>query len=286
MYDLGDGEPDLAAWGDPERNDAWIGWLERHAPGAVLVDLAAGHGLLAVAAARLGARKVYACDATDLLEELTRRNGVNTVVERCDDARAVPADWAICARLGHEPLAAFAALSGFSRTAPRRIRLFATPVGLGPLTEEMSAARHELDRIGTTSGLDLRPLRSTLDAAEAYRWFTASEGAIGPAVELWDLAPGDRAHAHAVALRSDGPAIAGVAIHWAAELDALATVQSPTPLVLSWPDPEPGPGVRVRFSMKQGKVMAKPLRSHGAMPAHEARSSGHAPASKTGWKQS
>ena len=63
-----------------------LGWLDRHPPaGADVLDVGTGSGILAVAAARLGARAVTAVDIDPAAVEVTRanaeRNGVAAVVD-------------------------------------------------------------------------------------------------------------------------------------------------------------------------------------------------------------
>ncbi|MEU3874908.1 MULTISPECIES: 50S ribosomal protein L11 methyltransferase [Streptomyces] len=59
---------------DAERNDALVTALERVIPpGASVLDIGSGSGLLAMAAARAGARKVVTCEMNPLLAEVARQ---------------------------------------------------------------------------------------------------------------------------------------------------------------------------------------------------------------------
>ena len=81
-YDLHDYDAMLA---DPERTQAYLGAIAAAVrPGDVVVEIGTGAGFFAVAAARAGARRVYAIecsDVADVARELVADNGYADIVE-------------------------------------------------------------------------------------------------------------------------------------------------------------------------------------------------------------
>lgn len=60
---------------DPVRNDTYRRALERHVkPGMIVYEIGTGTGILAMLAARAGAKHVYACERKALLAEVAREN--------------------------------------------------------------------------------------------------------------------------------------------------------------------------------------------------------------------
>ena len=87
---------------DEPRCATYLKAMERHADrirGKVVMDVGAGTGILSMYAARLGARRVYAIEASDMangrLQEIVRRNGFEAVIRvihaRAEDVEALPA---------------------------------------------------------------------------------------------------------------------------------------------------------------------------------------------------
>lgn len=80
----------FAMLNDTERNDALVAALERSVPaGATVLDIGAGSGFLAMAAARAGAGRVITCEMNPILAEIARQvvaehglSDVITVIDR------------------------------------------------------------------------------------------------------------------------------------------------------------------------------------------------------------
>lgn len=117
-------------------------------PGDVVVDLGTGTGILAIAAARAGARRVYAIEAGGIgaaAAEIFRVNGVHdriTMIQGWSTDVELPekADLMTSELLGNEPFAedvlAITAdartrfLKSTGRIIPMRLRLFCVPISL------------------------------------------------------------------------------------------------------------------------------------------------------------
>ena len=147
--------------------------LERaaaHRPGLTVLDVGAGTGLLACLAARAGASKVYAVEASGMAkhaEEVVRRNGLAGVVEvlqqRVEDVEldgpvdAIVSEW-MGFHLLHEGmldavlLARDRWLKPGGLLLPARACVFAAPVDMTPWRAE------NIDFWSSVAGIDFSPL--------------------------------------------------------------------------------------------------------------------------------
>jgi precorrin-6B methylase 2 len=182
-------------------------------PDDVVVDIGTGSGVLAVAAVRAGARRVYAVEATDIAAIAARVFEVNGVADR---VTLIPgwsreielperADLLVTEVIGNEPLeeeilettldARRRLLAPGARLIPGALTLFARPVLL-PEAEirQRAFGRTAVQRWRDLYGIDFEPL---LDAARAGPTHTVTEGEVvatwpqlGPPVvlESFDLA--------------------------------------------------------------------------------------------------
>ncbi len=142
-------------------------------PGDIVVDVGTGSGILSVLAARAGAERVFALEATSLATIARRVIADNCVADKVDVVQTPSQDWCpptrvdvvMCETLG---IAAFE--EGFRSTIvdarermlrseghliPRRIRLSATPI-------DAETSPTELERIRKMLGVDLRALMPVL----------------------------------------------------------------------------------------------------------------------------
>lgn len=150
-------------------------------PGDVVLDIGTGSGVLAVAAARAGARHVYAVEASDIAEAAERVFALNDMEDRitlvAGWSRQIelpePADLLVSEVIGNEPFeeeilettldARRRLLKPQARLIPNALTLFARPLLL-PETEARQRAfgRAAVERWRELYGIDFEPL---LDAA-------------------------------------------------------------------------------------------------------------------------
>jgi protein arginine N-methyltransferase 1 len=146
-------------------------------PGDVVLDIGTGSGVLAVAAARAGARQVYAVESSDIAEVAARvfeSNGVRdkvTLVAGWSREIELPerADVLVSEIIGNEPLeeeilettldARQRHLKPRARLIPNSLTLIARPL-LIPETEarQRAVGRSAIDRWQALYGIDFQPL--------------------------------------------------------------------------------------------------------------------------------
>ena len=166
-------------------------------PGDVVLEVGTGTGVLAVLAARAGARRVYAVERTglaDIAKAVARENGVASRVRILEgDARAVRlperADLLITETIGHlgleEGLAAIVRdarrrhLKPQARVLPRRVRLLVAPVSLPAFSREVLVPWQRLKSLGESG---VAPAGRRI---YKIRWPEA--GCLGCPLAIWDL---------------------------------------------------------------------------------------------------
>ena len=201
----------VAMLNDRARTDAFLaGIAQTVRSGDVVVDLGTGTGVLALAAARAGARRVYAIEAGRIGEaarRLFQANGVAdrvTLVPGWSTRVSLPerADVLVSEVIGNDPFAEGACelvadaqrrlLKPRARMVPRRLRVFGLPVSLpARLLRRPSFPVAALRRWRSWYGFDFMPLRDLpqapakvlyVDPYRARRW-----PALGPPVSLADV---------------------------------------------------------------------------------------------------
>ena len=214
-------------------------------PDDVVLDIGTGSGVLAVAAARAGARHVYAVEASDIAEVAERvfaRNGVEDRVTLIPGwSREIelpePATLFVAEVIGNEPLeeeilettldARRRLLAPDARLVPQALTLFARPVLL-PEAEirQRAFGRAAVDRWRGLYDIDFEPL---LDAAIPGPTHTITEGEVvatwrqvGPPAALATVALGTfaepRVSASADLLVESNAPVNAIALTFRAEL--------------------------------------------------------------------
>lgn len=207
-------------WADPAIHVAMLNDLTRSVafveavraavrPGDVVLDIGTGTGVLALAAAKAGARHVYAIEASEMAEVATamvEKNGLSdrVTVLRGFSTRLKLAERAsvlVTETIGNDPLSEYAVellvdahkrlLTPDARVIPAVLRVHAAPVEAPhALLDRLSYTPRNIDRWSAALGIDFSALREVASAP-----FPASIIAdrardiveLGPPVELGRL---------------------------------------------------------------------------------------------------
>ncbi|HEX9821811.1 MAG TPA: 50S ribosomal protein L11 methyltransferase [Methylomirabilota bacterium] len=167
----------IAMLNDRSRTAAYLAAIgEVVRPGDVVVDIGTGTGVLAVAAARAGARHVYAIEASGIADVTRAVLAANDVADRVTLLRGwstqldLPetADVLVSEIIGDDPLeenvlgvtgdAVVRLLKPRARLVPARLRILGLPVALPPEVQEERTVPANLRRWHSWYGIDFRPL--------------------------------------------------------------------------------------------------------------------------------
>lgn len=223
---------------DGPRNAALVELLRRRAPGASVVEVGCGTGVLSCIAARLGARSVLAIEPTEQAETaqaLVERNGlggqVRVVRAAIEDLPPEPSDLVFSELLNAEPFAegilgvsrsATRWASGAGHLAPRSLEVWGALVRESSCAAELRAARRELSSAARTYDLDMGPVLDTFADPGPTTFVTghvqlASEPVCLFRTDLRD--PGDPRRVEVVTQVGEPGPVGGVALWFRAELD-------------------------------------------------------------------
>lgn len=264
---------DLALFGNPwehvrllsdgARNQALIAMLARRAPGATVLEVGCGTGLLSCVAARLGARRVYAVEPTPMVEEaraMVMANRLEDVVEvlegKVEDLWPRQVDLAFSELLNADPFAegvlpamaaAKAWLAPGGRLAPTRMRVYAAAVRDADVAREVRDARREVRGLSERYGLELGRLDALIANPGPYAHVTNVPEVVTAPALVWDLEVGVDRRPHQVVeleLRALDPGpVGGVCVWFEADLDdGIELANRPGEgghwgqLVCSWPE--------------------------------------------------
>ena len=208
--------PHAAMLEDRVRTSAFLAALDEVVgPEDVVVDIGTGTGVLAVAAARAGARHVYAIEATPLAHEareVVRANGLDdrvTIVEGWSTRVSLPerASVAVSEILGSDALeervvpvladARRRLLAPDARLIPSAVRIFGLPVSVpDDYLDSLTFTRANTARWSSWYGLELGPLagyssrrrqRHTALIDDARGWAATSEPVLLAELDLSTL---------------------------------------------------------------------------------------------------
>lgn len=247
-------EPHIGMIADRARTQLFLEAIQRTvAPGDVVLDLGTGTGVLAIAAAKAGASRVYAVERTaiaDVAARMFESNGVAdrvTLIRQNSTAICLPerAQVLTSELLGTDPLserileytsdAVQRLLVPDARIVPKRLRVLARAVQL----PETIIARHVVDyaaaeRWSASYGIDFSALCETrlsscpsftVQTAEAAQWTTLT-----PTTELLVInlaeCPSIPVHASQTAVVATTGTLDGVVVFWELDLDSSACLST------------------------------------------------------------
>lgn len=231
---------------DRARTDALLTLLSRRAPDARVVEVGCGTGVLACAAAKLGATHVLGVEETELAEvarELVRVNRLQGSVEIVhapfEEVEPRSVDLVFSELLNVDPFAE--GLLEVSRAAtrwlgpdgilaPRRLEVWAGLVTDAASAEEHARCLAVLDRVGRAHGLRLDPVRDLIDDVGPYAYVSAEPRRVGAAACLYAADLRDPPEPDEVEVRVDIPEavrVGGVALWFVAELDEGLVLANP-----------------------------------------------------------
>jgi SAM-dependent methyltransferase len=223
---------------DGLRNDAILELLQRHAPGARILEVGCGAGLLACVAARLGAREVFAVEPSSLwtaAARLVRENGLDNLVEvihgHIETLAPREVDFAFCELLDADPFAgglveamdaARRWLGPAGRSSPRRLQVWVALVPPGERLRGRDLEFEQIRRIGAQFDLCTRVLEGSLTPEASPVRKEPSLAVVSTPVLAYDLpiGVGQRPGMRTVEVEVLEPGPVGGAVVWfEAELD-------------------------------------------------------------------
>jgi SAM-dependent methyltransferase len=274
---------------DHARNDVLMQMLRRRAPGARVLEVGCGTGLLSCVAAKLGAVHVWAVEPTALVEQaraFVRANGLEervTVLQgMVEDVPAQPVDLVFSELLNADPFtegvvsamnsaAKWLVPGGF--LSPRRLKVYVALAWANEPPQEHAQARAEVTRLCADVSLDPTTLLATLDVPHPHRFFTHGERPVSKAALAFDvlLGTGEGIPPQAeVVVRSTVDGEVGGALVWfSGEVDEDLWMTNPPgagthwgQMVCGWPRPLPvkrGRAVRLSITTVGTNLLVRPI---------------------------
>ncbi len=188
---------------DGPRNEALLELLRRRAPGARVVEVGCGTGLLSLAAARLGAERVYAVEPTPLVEVAEALVRANHLEDRVvvlsgavEDLAPRPVDLAFSELLNAEPFlegildasdAVAPWLAPGGHLAPHLLRVWVALVRDAGSAREARDARAQVESLSRRFDLEIGPLRAALQQVEPYGYVAGSARLASAPALAWEL---------------------------------------------------------------------------------------------------
>lgn len=272
---------------DRQRNEAVIELLRTRARGARVLEIGCGTGLLACAAARLGAKEVFAIETGPLWREaarLVRENGLDGIVEIIpgDVADLAPreVDFAFTQRFHADPFAEglleqldaarrWLAPGGF--LSPGRMRVWVALARSCNGARDARVALGQVKRIGAEFDLCVGALDGLVGSACARREVCFDVETAGPSALTIDLrlGRGERPENRMfeATADADGP-VSGAVVWFEAELDGGVVIGNPPGrpgawghLVCHWPRErvvQAGERVPLLMTIEDGRIYVEP----------------------------
>jgi SAM-dependent methyltransferase len=266
---------------DRARNDVLVEMLRRRAPGARVLEVGCGTGLLSCIAAKLGAAHVWAVEPTPLVERaraFVRANGLEdrvTVLQgMVEDLPAVPVDLVFSELLNADPFtegvvsamnAAATWLAPGGVLSPRRLKVYVALAWASETPQEHGQARDEVARLCGAASLDPTLLLQTLDVPHPHRFFTHGERPLSAAALAFDLPLGTGepipTEAEVVVRSTVDGEVGGALVWFSGEVDDDLWMTNPPgagthwgQMVCGWPRP---------VSVKRGRAVRLRVRTVG-----------------------
>jgi SAM-dependent methyltransferase len=274
---------------DRARNDALLQMLRRRAPGARVMEVGCGTGLLSCMAAKLGAAHVYAVEPTPLVERARDFVAANhlesqvTVLQGLvEDLEPRPVDVVFSELLNADPFAegVVPAMNAAAKwlvpggfLSPRRLKVYVALAWASESPDEHVQATAEIERLCKEVGLDPGALLHAIRCPHPHRFFTHGERPLSQASVAFDLAIGDGNHGPVeseVVLRSTVDGEVGGALVWfSGEVDEDVWMTNPPgggshwgQMICGWARPlsvRAGGSVRLKVTRVGSNVVVAPI---------------------------